>query len=433
MSVHLTTLPVASGNNTSMTYEMCIHSDDPFKFNAYIITYLLVFPFAFLCNTGALLIFIVQGPRRGSSACVVMMNLALSDASFSLTLPVRAFYYLTDGVWKFPDWLCQLCGYSFYVNIYSSIFFLTLLSLLRWLAVTQPLQHSSQVTPTRTMLVCVGIWVFVGAAVSPLLLKGTTERSGSPRCFEPNDDSSRKVLRILNYVSLAVGFLLPLLTIILCYSSLIRHLMAGSSLSSNQSGNSHHHTRKRSVHLVSMVIVTFLFCFLPYHVMRSVHLHADWKKWPCKVTVALRRAVVVTLCLAALSSVFNPLLYYYSAKKFREDIRDVLRSSRSDRPPTGSYRGVTEQLAAGPAVIHSPPLRPPGPNFRYYPRAVTSAPGKKFGAGSPEETRTDRNHGRSTRVPAAARRSVVSPRARADGDDVNGTARCLHETHADLR
>ncbi|XP_053271837.1 cysteinyl leukotriene receptor 1 [Pleuronectes platessa] len=331
MSVHLGTLPVASGSNTSVTndtLEMCIHSDDPFKFNAYIITYLLVFPFAFLCNTGALLIFLVQGPRRGSSACVVMMNLALSDASFSLTLPLRAFYYLMNGVWRFPDWLCQLCGYSFYVNIYTSIFFLTLLSLLRWLAVTQPLRHSSQVTPTRTMLVCLGIWVFVGVSVSPFLIKGTKERSGSSRCFEPYDESNWRRLLQLNYVSLAVGFLFPLLTIIICYSSLIRHLMAGSSLSSIQSGNNHHHTRQRSVHLVSMVIVTFLFCFLPYHVMRSVHLHAVLEKWPCEVTVVLRRAAVVTLCLAALSSVVNPLLYYYSAKKFRNDLRDVLRSSR---------------------------------------------------------------------------------------------------------
>ncbi|XP_034424817.1 cysteinyl leukotriene receptor 1 isoform X1 [Hippoglossus hippoglossus] len=306
----------------------CIHSDDLFRYNAYIITYLVVFPLAFLCNTGALVIFLLQGPRRGSSACVVMMNLALSDASFSLTLPLRAFYYWMSGVWEFPEWLCQLCGYTFYVNMYTSIFFLTLLSVLRWLAVTQPLQHSSQVTPTRTMLVCLGIWVFVGVSVSPFLLNGTKERSGSTRCFEPNDGSSWEVILKLNYVSLALGFILPLLTIIICYSSLIHHLMAGSSLSSNQSSNTHHHTRQRSVHLVSMVIVTFLFCFLPYHVMRSLHLHAVLGKWHCDVIVMLQRAVVVTLCLAAFSSVVNPLLYYYSAKKFRNDLRDVFRNSR---------------------------------------------------------------------------------------------------------
>lgn len=147
-------------------------------------------------------------------------------------------------------------------------------------------------------------------------------RAGIPRCFEPSSPSDWKRILILNYVALALGFLLPFLTIIGCYSRLIRRLMAHSDLDGTcQSANTSSTSRRRSVHLVTIVTATFLLCFLPYHVIRSLHLHAVCGRWNCDVMLALQRAVVVTLCLAASNSVVNPLLYYYSTRMFRRNIR----------------------------------------------------------------------------------------------------------------
>ncbi|XP_040887638.1 cysteinyl leukotriene receptor 1-like isoform X2 [Toxotes jaculatrix] len=278
---------------------------------------------------------------RSSASCVVMMNLALSDGSFSLTLPLRLAYYFRGGVWDFPDWLCRLCVFGFYVNLYTSILFLTLLSILRWLAVAQPLRHRSLATPTRTVLVCLGVWLFVGLSSAPFLSNGVTNRAGLPRCFEPSSPSSWGRVLILNYVALALGFLLPFFIIIVCYSRIVRRLTARSSIhGSGLSSNARRRNRRRSVHLVTMVTATFLLCFLPYHVIRSLHLHAVCGGWNCNVVVALQRAVVVTLCLAASNSVVNPLLYYYSTRTFRDNMRDAHSSLLSSRG--GSFRsGLT--------------------------------------------------------------------------------------------
>ncbi|XP_028420611.1 cysteinyl leukotriene receptor 1 [Perca flavescens] len=313
------------GNNSSVTQESmaCFHNDDAFKYRAYTFTYLLLFPVAFLCNVGALAVFFLQRNRRRSASCVVMVNLAISDGSFSLTLPLRLAYYFRGGVWDFPDWLCRLCVFGFYINLYTSILFLTLLSVLRWLAVAQPLRHRALATPTRTLLVCVGVWLFVGASSAPFLSNGP--------------------VLILNYVALALGFLLPFLTIIVCYSRLVRRLTAdsafhgggagcgGSGGALSSAGAARRRNRRRSVHLVSMVTATFLLCFLPYHVIRSLHLHAVCDGWSCAATVALQRAVVVTLCLAASNSVVNPLLYYYSTRTFRDNMRDARSSLMSSQ------------------------------------------------------------------------------------------------------
>ncbi|XP_040887639.1 cysteinyl leukotriene receptor 1-like isoform X3 [Toxotes jaculatrix] len=288
MNEHLLTTPIMAGHNTSVAAELlvaCFHDDDAFKYRAYTFTYLLLFPVAFLCNIGALVVFFLQSSRRSSASCVVMMNLALSDGSFSLTLPLRLAYYFRGGVWDFPDWLCRLCVFGFYVNLYT--------------------------------------------------------RAGLPRCFEPSSPSSWGRVLILNYVALALGFLLPFFIIIVCYSRIVRRLTARSSIhGSGLSSNARRRNRRRSVHLVTMVTATFLLCFLPYHVIRSLHLHAVCGGWNCNVVVALQRAVVVTLCLAASNSVVNPLLYYYSTRTFRDNMRDAHSSLLSSRG--GSFRsGLT--------------------------------------------------------------------------------------------
>ncbi|XP_030018250.1 cysteinyl leukotriene receptor 1-like [Sphaeramia orbicularis] len=342
MNIHQSTPSIVLSINTSDLLK-CFHDDDAFKYRAYTFTYMLVFPVAFICNIGALVVFFLQSSRgrRNSASCIVMMNLALSDGSFSLTLPLRLAYYFKDGVWDFPDWLCRLCVYGFYVNLYTSILFLTLLSVLRWMAVAQPLRHRSLATPTRTILVCVGLWLFVGMSSAPFLSQGVTTRDGSPRCFEPSSPSSWKHVLILNYVALVLGFLLPFLILIVCYSRIIQLLTAPAGLQCSSANKTRHRNRRRSVHLVTMVTATFLVSFLPYHVIRSLHLHAVCGRWGCVVTVALQRAVVVTLCLAACNSVVNPLLYYYSTRSFRDNMRDAHSSLLSNR---GSFRSGLTRL-----------------------------------------------------------------------------------------
>lgn len=329
MNVGASTAFITAANVSTATVDLstCFHGDDRFKYKAYTFTYLLLFPVAFFSNSCALVVFILQRQQRSSPSSVVMVNLALSDLCFSLTLPLRLVYYFRDGVWDFPDWLCRLCVYGFYVNLYTSILFLTLLSLLRWLAVVKPLRHNSLATPTRTLLVCLGIWVFVALSSAIFLTQGVTNRGGFPRCFEPPTTLSWYRVLVLNYVALSLGFLLPFLIIIFCCSIIVQRLTSRPASITGRHGNrpktasrAGRHSRRRSVLLISMVIATFLLCFLPYHAVRSLHLHAVCGRWSCDTVVTLQRVAVVTLCLAASNSVINPLLYYYSTKTFRENL-----------------------------------------------------------------------------------------------------------------
>lgn len=329
MPLYNTTLP--------SNHSLCVHDDEAFKYRAYTITYLLLFPVAFLSNGGALVVFLFLS-QRSSAPNVLMINLALSDASFSLTLPLRLAYYFNGACWDFPDWLCRLCVFCFYLSLYTSILFLTALSALRWLAVLHPLRHRSLATPRRAVLMCVALWLFVGGMSSPFLFHGIKWRAGLPRCFEPANPASWGRVLVLNYLGIVFGFFVPLVTILGCYGSIVHTLTAsggniqGAGIPGNRDSQRGSQRRRRqryrSTRLIALVTGTFLLCFLPYHVARSLHLHAVVGRWGCVSTATLQRLLVVTLCLAAGNSVANPVVYYCSSHTFRNTLHTHTRCNR---------------------------------------------------------------------------------------------------------
>ncbi|XP_077053891.1 cysteinyl leukotriene receptor 2 [Siphateles boraxobius] len=283
-----------------------------FKYMAYTITYSVVFPIGFFSNFVALIVFLRFTVRKTANT-VFMTNLAISDASFSLTLPFRLVYYFRDGHWDFPDWFCRWCVFSFYLNLYTSILFLTGLSVLRYLAVLHPIRHKTLATVRRASLSCLAIWIFVAFLSTPFLMSGTFKREDKIICFEPRNITSWKRIFILNYVGVSLGFIIPFITILICYGCIFYKLVTGRKI-----GEQRQITRRRSVYLIVVVLSTFLLCFLPYHIIRTVHLHAVVSSKDCQVREYLLKVLVISLCTAASNSCFNPLLYYFAGETFRK-------------------------------------------------------------------------------------------------------------------
>ncbi|XP_051563255.1 cysteinyl leukotriene receptor 1-like [Myxocyprinus asiaticus] len=291
----------------------CNDSED-FKYLAYTVTYSVVLPIGFISNFIALFVFLCLTPKKTANT-VFMTNLAISDVGFSLTLPLRLVYYFRGGEWDFADWLCRWCVFSFYLNLYTSVLFLTGLSVLRYIAIVHPIRNKTLVTVRRASLICFGIWIFVAGLSSPFLMTGTLHREGKTRCFEPGTSKSWMRILDLNYVGVLFGFVFPFITILACYGCIISKLISGWKV-----GNRKHNNRRRSVYLIAVVLSTFLLCFLPYHVARTVHLYAIVSGKDCQVIEDLQRVLVISLCTAASNSCFNPLLYYFAGETFRTAI-----------------------------------------------------------------------------------------------------------------
>ncbi|XP_069776205.1 cysteinyl leukotriene receptor 1 [Narcine bancroftii] len=317
---------------------------DAFKFPVFTSVYSVVLAVGLVCNSSALYVF-VRLTQRKSASTVFMINLALSDLFFNLTLPYRITYYWQDE-WRLGSFLCRISTYAFYLNLYSSIFFLTALSIFRYVAIVHPVRARSLLTVRRALAVCLAIWLFVGLTSVPFLLASPHLRQGRYRCFEPRNMSWEQILK-MNYMALVLGFLAPFLAIIVCYARIVRRLCSPS----HQLPRSARSSRRRPVCMIFIVLSSFLFCFLPYHVLRTVHLHLMVQGGSCRPrTILVQKAIVVTLCLAASNSCLNPLLYYFVGENFRSTVKSSL-TFRGRWQSVRSTSSCPERSNAAPDVF----------------------------------------------------------------------------------
>ncbi|XP_066578369.1 cysteinyl leukotriene receptor 1 [Amia ocellicauda] len=357
--------PSPSTNSSSPDVNGSCGNDEGFKFLAYSVTYCAVFPVALLSN-GLALFVLLRGPP--SPNAVLMTNLALSDTGFSLTLPLRLAYYLGGGHWAFPDWLCRACVFAFYLNLYTSVLFLTGLSVLRYLAVLYPMQPFRWLTVGRTRAACLGAWAFVALSSSPFLLSGSFSEGGRTRCFEPKGQPSWRRILGLNYFGLTFGFLLPFLTILGCYGRVVRRLQGRGTVQGVRRSLRGAARRRRAVQLISVIMATFLLCFMPYHLIRTAHLHLRVReRMDCAATATMQRALVVTLCLAAANSCLDPLLYYFAGESFRAAVRSASRRRRSSSSLLSNHNHNRSLTPRRPPATPAPPCPWHCPLQRFWP------------------------------------------------------------------
>ncbi|XP_020773378.1 cysteinyl leukotriene receptor 1 [Boleophthalmus pectinirostris] len=313
-------------NSTSLPNSTECPSIDDFRNQVYSTVYSLITVFALLSN-GLALIILIRTNRHSTPFHIYMLNLAVSDILCACTLPLRILYYVNKGQWNYGDFLCRFSSYSLYVNLYCSIYFMAVMSVTRFLAIVFPVKNMYLVTEKRARIVCFGVWVLICLMSCPFLLSGQhiDPVTNKTKCFEPPKKiKGIKTLVRLNYVSLAIGFLIPFLVILICYVGIIRTLMSRTMVPSKQTASA-----TRAIRMIVIVLLTFLLCFMPYHIQRTIHLHfLSRTDASCEETVAMQKYVVITLCLAASNSCFDPMLYFFSGEGFRTRVNSFRQSFR---------------------------------------------------------------------------------------------------------
>lgn len=330
-----TTVAAADDNST-----FCPSIDD-FRDRVYSTSYSIITVLGLAGNGLALVVLLQRSGRQNSPFLIYMVNLAVSDLLCVSTLPLRVYYYISKGDWKLGDFLCRVSSYALYVNLYCSIFFMAAMSVTRFLAIVFPVHNLHLVTVRRARVVCAAIWVSICLASSPFLLSGQhfDAATNKTKCFEPPRGQKLETLVMLNYISLVMGFGLPFTVILLCNTAVVLTLLTRSRVSRQrrQQQQQGHSSGTHAICMIVVVLLTFLVSFMPYHIQRTVHLFTLSRAGAtCAETVAMQKMVVVTLCLAASNSCFDPLLYYFSGEGFRRRLTGLRASSRSSsvRPST---------------------------------------------------------------------------------------------------
>ncbi|XP_013887292.1 probable G-protein coupled receptor 174 [Austrofundulus limnaeus] len=238
------------------------------------------------------------------------------DCAQVLSLPLRIYYYLND-VWPFSNFLCLVCFYLKYVNMYASIYFLVCISMRRCQLIICPLSYNSS-RQKGDPLICVFGWLLVCSSclIFPLLRNPSSDSNVnvSQQCFLelPMRPVSPTAVWALLIVAELFGFIIPLIFVFVCAC-----LTAGSLRKVTTEAFPDRGEKKRALKMVLSCAVVFLLCFAPYHITLPLDFLAKVKALnDCALRDTIQRCHTVNLCLASLNCSLDPLIYYFTSDEF---------------------------------------------------------------------------------------------------------------------
>ncbi|XP_022048572.2 succinate receptor 1-like [Acanthochromis polyacanthus] len=252
--------------------------------------------------------------RRWTRSTVFLFNLTLADFSWLLALPFLIHYHLSDLCWTLGLPLCTAVRMLYHNYFYLSIFFVTCISVDRYLAIVHPLRSLVLLGRRQTYLLCAALWtsaLLLSVPVATMTLIQTCPGSNRTICtlYVLLNEPWQSLPYSLSCSIL--GFLVPLLCICYCGLHSVRELRRLPDP---------HNKQLRLRRLLSAVLVLFALFYLPYHLSRnaSVVVRAVYQNNPSSWGPA-DMLFSLEMCFCGLITCVNPLFSCFIGRQFRKE------------------------------------------------------------------------------------------------------------------
>uniref|UniRef100_A0A3Q4H5V8 G-protein coupled receptors family 1 profile domain-containing protein n=1 Tax=Neolamprologus brichardi TaxID=32507 RepID=A0A3Q4H5V8_NEOBR len=243
--------------------------------------------------------------QRWTRSTVFLFNLTLADTSWLLALPFLIHYHLNHMYWNQGLPLCIAVRMFYHNYFYLSIFFVTCISVDRYLAIVHPLRSLVLLDRRKACLLCAAVWtatLLLSIPVARMTMIQTCP--GSNRTVCTLYVLLRETGESLPYslICSVIGFLFPLLAICYCGLRSIRELRR------RPLHPDHLNKKLRLRRLLGAVLVIFSSFYLPYHLSRNaaVVIRAIYPDSPASWRPA-DTAFVLEMCICGLITCVNPL------------------------------------------------------------------------------------------------------------------------------
>ncbi|XP_036611721.1 succinate receptor 1 [Trichosurus vulpecula] len=284
------------------------------------IIYSIEFVIGILGNTAVVLgyLFCLKNWKSGN---IYLFNLSLSDLAFLCTLPMLVRWYAI-GKWTHGRILCKTNRYLLHANLYTSILFLTFISIDRYLLMKYPFREHFLQKKEVSILISVAIWIWVTLELLPILLFiEPTTANNDTTCNDYASSGDPQNNLIYSVCLTVLGFLFPLFVMCFFYLKIALFLKERSRQLTTSL------PLEKPLNLVIMAVVIFSVLFTPYHIMRNVRIASLLEAGnQSKCTQAIINSFyILTRPLAFLNSVINPLFYFLMGDHFRDMIVSQVR------------------------------------------------------------------------------------------------------------
>ncbi|XP_026196994.1 C-C chemokine receptor type 6-like [Anabas testudineus] len=275
---------------------------------------------------------------------IYLLNVAIADLLFVVALPLIVYNEMSS--WSMGSVACKLLRGSYSVNLYSGMLLLACISTDCYIAIVQARRSFRLRSLSYSRIICAIVWVCAVLLSVPTFYFYHCYQPSHNMMFVPEENLTHSGLNLSvegwdgvslppQYVcefrfsdnntalltklavpstQIAVGFFLPLLIMIFCYTAVIITLLRAKNFQ-----------RHKAVRVVLAVVVVFIVCHLPYNVTLLYDTISMFDQHSCEESDALHTAKTVTQTIAYLHCCLNPVLYALAGVKFRNHIRRIFQ------------------------------------------------------------------------------------------------------------
>ncbi len=237
---------------------------------------------------------------------IFILNLAVSDLLFTFGLPFWASYYIWG--WTFGEDGCKAVKFFFYVGFYSSVLFLTLMTVQRYMAVVHPLSdwercRGLSVSPFIVWILS-GTVALLGSHHSKVMIE-----SDSQYCEYGSVEWKSSIAYFQN-----AFFFIAFVIMGYCYGSMLRSITKSRT-----------NKRLKTVRLTFFIVLVFFIGWAPYNIvmfLKSLTIHPFTD---CEVSIRLDYAYYASRMLAFSHCCINPAILVFVDVRFCNTLREISR------------------------------------------------------------------------------------------------------------
>ncbi|XP_063794548.1 P2Y purinoceptor 4-like [Pseudophryne corroboree] len=295
--------------NTSGNYTGC-QTPPTIPFTPIFLSFIYFVCFVFNCISLWIFWFRV---KQWNSSVVLQFNLAISDAIITPAAPLMIIYSVTDH-WTYGTFLCQFMAFMLSVQVYGSIYFLTLISVHRYFTVARNNNSTSWTRKPFITKLCLGVWGFLLVQGFPFFfVLQTSEVHGVTKCLNSHRTELAMLFFVWNWVALFTSVLFPFSITLVCYILLSRYILKVNPMNTLSKVMV---TKSLQTILVSLII--FIICFIPVHITRTVDVTISlFFPTLCSLLEIVDVSYYFASLMTATNCCLDPIIYCFASARFR--------------------------------------------------------------------------------------------------------------------
>ncbi|KAL4648082.1 urotensin-2 receptor-like [Arapaima gigas] len=301
------------------------------------------------------LVVMCHSMRSAASMYIYIINLALADLLYLLTIPFVVCTYFLKG-WHFGEAGCRVLISIDFLTMHASIFTLTVMSTERYFAVLKPLDTVKRSKSYRKAI-ALFVWAASLVLTLPMIISIQLKQVAKKLMCQPT--ISPHSYQIYISILFCTSIVAPGMIIGYLYIRLARTYWISQTETFKQTKKL---PNQKVLYLIFTIVLLFWACFLPFWIWQL--LNQFYPSLSLSLSnKAMRNINYLTTCLTYSNSCINPFLYTLLTKNYKEYLRKHQRSwtassyftrrSRFQRSPRRSLSSSSQQCTENFVLAHA--------------------------------------------------------------------------------